>query len=224
MSKPDKLRIVTPVRSAERAALGRAIAEAAPVVAAVDKARAAAEGARGQLASAVGAVPAAERAVADAKAHIVDNPHASRAELRVLRLAEAEARDDLEIAREVASSAETVLTEAERSARYAADRVGSAAAVVVVACFAPALEAAERAGREFAHLAFAADAIARFADHWSGEQTQLRGLVGTMNAHFVYRNDGAALEAAQAGASAPWRAAHAALLGDPDAPLPDVGR
>lgn len=222
MSKPDKLRIVAPARSAEREALGRAIAEAAPVVAAVDKARAAAEGARGQLASAVGAVPAAERAVAEAKARLVEDPSAERAELRALRQAETDARDDVEIAREIAGRAETALTEAERSARYARDRVASAAGAVMVACFAPALEAAERAGREFAHLAFAADAIASFADHWSGEQTQLRGLVGTMNAQFVYRSDGAALEAAQEGASAPWRAAHAALLADANAPLPKV--
>ncbi len=222
MSKSDKLRIVPPVRSPEREALAVAIAEAAPAVAAVDKARAAAEGARGQLALAVGAVPAAERAVADAKTRLVEDPHASRAELRALRQAETDARDDIEIAREIAGRAEAALTEAERSARYARDKAASAAGAVMVACFAPALEAAERAGREFARLAFAADAIARFADHWTGEQTQLRGLVGTMNAQFVYRSDGAALEAAQEGASAPWRAAHAALLGDPDAPLPKV--
>lgn len=216
------LKLVTPARSAEREALAVAIAEAAPAVAAVDKARAAAEGARGQLALAVGAVPAAERAVADAKTRLVEDPHASRAELRALRQAETDARDDIEIAREIAGRAEAALTEAERSARYARDKAASAAGAVMVACFAPALEAAERAGREFARLAFAADAIARFADHWTGEQTQLRGLVGTMNAQFVYRSDGAALEAAQEGASAPWRAAHAALLGDPDAPLPKV--
>jgi len=216
------LKLVTPTRSAEREALADAIAEAAPAVAAVDKARVAAEAARGQLASAVGAVPTAERAVADAKTRMVEDPHASRAELRALRQAETDARDDVEIAREIAGRAEAALTEAERSARYAHDKVASAAGAVVVACFAPALEAAERAGREFAHLAFAADAIARFADHWTGEQTQLRGLVGTMNAQFVYRNDGAALEAAQEGASAPWRAAHAALLADANAPLPKV--
>ncbi len=223
MSRPDKLRIVPPARSAERETLGRAIAEAAPVVAAVDKARVAAEAARGQLASAVGAVPAAERAVAEAKMRLVEDPSADRAELRRLRQAETDARDDVEIARGIAGRAEAALTEAERSARYAHDKVASAAGAVMVACFAPALEAAERAGREFAHLAFAADAIARFADHWTGEQTQLRGLVGTMNAHFVYRNNGAALEAAQEGASAPWRAAHAALLADANAALPEIG-
>ena len=217
------LKLVVPSRSPERETLADAIAEAAPAVAAVDKARVAAEAARGQLASAVGAIPAAERAVAEAKARLVEDPSAERAELRALRQAETDARDDLEIAREIAGRAEAALTEAERSASYARDKVESAADAVMVACFAPALEAAERAGREFAHLAFAADAIARFADHWTGEQTQLRGLVGTMNAQFVYRNDGAALEAAQEGASAPWRAAHAALLGDPDAPLPRVG-
>ncbi len=220
--KADKLHLVPAARSPEREALSRAIAEAAPAVAEVDKARAAAEAARGHLASAVGAVPAAERAVADAKTRLVEDPSTSRAELRALRQAETDARDDVEIARELAGRAEAALTEAERSARYAADKVESAAGAVMVACFAPALEAAERAGREFAHLAFAADAIARFADHWTGEQTQLRGLVGTMNAQFVYRNDAAALEAAQEGASAPWRAAHAALLADANAPLPKV--
>jgi hypothetical protein len=223
MSKADKLRIVPPVRSAERETLADAIAEAAPVVAAVDKARVAAEAARGQLALAVGAVPSAERAVAAVKARMVEDPSAERAELRALRQAETDARDDVEIAREIAARAESALNEAERSARYAADKVASAAGAVVVACFAPALEAAERAGREFAHLAFAADAIAGFADHWTGEQTQLRGLVGTLNPQFVFRSDAAALEAAQAGASAPWRAAHAALLSDANAPLPRVG-
>ncbi len=217
------LKLVTPARSAERQNLADAIAEAAPVIAAADKARVAAEAARGQLASAVGAVPAAERAVAEAKTRLVEDPSAERAALRALRQAETDARDDAEIARELAGRAEAALTEAERSARYAHDKVAFAAGAVMVACFAPALEAAERAGREFACLAFAADAIARFADHWTGEQTQLRGLVGTMNAQFVYRSDGAALEAAQEGSSAPWRAAHAALLGDADAALPEVG-
>ena len=221
--KPDKLRIVPPARTAERETLGRAIDEAAPAVAAVDKARVAAEAARGQLASAVGAVPAAERAVAEAKAHIVDNPHASRAELRALRLAETDARDDFEIAREVASSAEAVLAEAERSARYAADRVESAVDGVVVASFAPALDAAECVGRQFGRLAFVAAIIAQAGDHWSGERTLLTGRVETLNAHFAFRGDKDAVAAARQEAQAPWHAARAALLADADAPLPRVG-
>jgi len=223
VSKPDKLRIVPPARSPEREALGRAIAEAAPAVAAVDKARAAAEAARGQLASAVGAVPAAERAVAEAKAHIVDNPHATRAELRALRLAETDARNDFEIAREVASSAEAVLAEAERAARYAADRVESAVDGVVVASFAPALDAAECVGRQFGRLAFMAAFIAQSGDHWSGERTLLTGRVETLNAHFSFRGDTDAVAAARQEAQAPWHAARAALLADADAPLPRVG-
>ena len=223
MSKSDKLRIVPPVRSPEREALAVAIAEAAPAVAAVDKARAAAEGARGQLALAVGAVPAAERAVADAKTRLVEDPHASRAELRALRQAETDARDDIEIAREIAGRAEAALTEAERSARYAADRVESAVDGVVVASFAPALDAAECVGRQFGRLAFVAAIIAQAGDHWSGERTLLTGRVETLNAHFAFRGDTDAVAAARQEAQAPWHAARAALLADADAPLPRVG-
>lgn len=223
MSKSDKLRIVPPVRSPEREALAVAIAEAAPAVAAVDKARAAAEGARGQLALAVGAVPAAERAVADAKTRLVEDPHASRAELRALRQAETDARDDIEIAREIAGRAEAALTEAERSARYAADRVESAVDGVVVASFAPALDAAECVGRQFGRLAFTAAFIAQSGDHWSGERTLLTGRVETLNAHFAFRGDTDAVAAARQEAQAPWHAARAALLADADAPLPGVG-
>ena len=223
MSKPDKLRIVPPARSAEREALADAIAEAAPAVAAVDKARAAAEAARGQVASAVGAVPAAERSVAEAKTHIIDNPHASRAELRALRQAETDARDDFEIAREVASSAEAVLAEAELAARYAADKVESAVDGVVVASFAPALDAAECAGRQFGRLAFVAAIVAQAGDHWSGERTLLTGRVETLNAHFAFRGDTDAIAAARQEAQAPWEAARAALLTNANAALPEVG-
>jgi len=221
--KADKLRIVTPARSAERATLADAIAEAAPAVAAADKARAAAEAARGQLASAVGAVPAAERAVAEAKTRMVEDPSAERAELRALRQAETDARDDVEIAREIAGRAEAALTEAERSARYAADRVESAADGVVVASFAPALDAAECVGRQFGRLAFVAAIIAQSGDHWSGERTLLTGRAETLNAHFAFRGDTDAVAAARQEAQAPWHAARAALLADADAPLPRVG-
>ncbi len=222
MSRPDKLRIVPPARSPEREALADAIAEAAPAVAAVDKARAAAEAARGQLASAVGAVPAAERAVADAKTRLVEDPSAERAELRALRQAETDARDDVEIARELAGRAEAALAEAERATRYAADRVESAVDGVVVASFAPAIEAAECVGRQFGRLAFTAAIIAQAGNHWSGERTLLTGRVETLNAHFAFRGDTAAVAAARQEAQAPWHAARAALFRDADAPLPEL--
>ena len=147
------LKLVTSANP-ERLAVAQAIAEAAPARAAVDKARTAAEAARGAFADALGAVPAVERAVAEAKTRLIENPAADRSELRTLRQAETDARDDLEIAQEVAARAELRLADAERSAHYAAEAVQRSADLVIVASFEPALKAAEEAAKEFAQLAF----------------------------------------------------------------------
>ena len=205
-----------------RAALAVAIANAAPVQAEVEEALALAQSGRNALEEAIGAVPAAERAVAEAKARLIDNPAGDRSELRRLRQAVTDATDDLEIAREVAARTDLRFKDAERSAHYATERVEAAANRVIVANYASALEAADRAGREFARLAFIAGIIAASGDPLNGERTQLVGRVDMLNPHFVYRGDGSATTAARQAAQAPWLAARAALLTDADAPLPEL--
>ena len=207
----------------ERANLAAAIAEAAPAVAEVDKARSKAEAARGAFASALGAVPAAERAVAEAKAHLIEDPSSDRSSLRSLRQAETDARDDLEIAREVVARAEAVLVEVERAAKFAMKRIEAAADAVIVANFAPALDAAERAGREFGRLAFAARIIASAGNNWNGERTQLMATVDSLNAHFAFRGDPAAIASARHSGQVPWQIARDALLTNADAVLPEIG-
>lgn len=206
--------------SPERQALADAIAAAGPRRAALDEARARAEAARGALAQAVVAGPAAERAAEEAKAYLIENPHGERATLRAARQAVADAADDLAIAREVSTRTDAAEVEAERSARYAAERVEAAASAVVAASFVGVVEAAERAARGAAGLAFAAIEVARNGDHWNGQRNEMMSRAEILNPHFAFGQDGNAAVAARSAAVAPWAAARAAMLTDPSAPLP----
>lgn len=216
------LRAVPAVLSPERQVLAAAIAEAAPLRAAADQARTKAEAARGALASAHAAVPAAEREVEAAKAHLIENPGGDKIALRRCRAAVADAADDLAIAREISARADAAEVEAERSARYAAEAVTTAVHAVIIGVFPAALEAAERAGREFARLAYAAREIAGSGNAWNGEREAMLSRVDTLNPDFALRRHEDAIEVVQRAAAAPWIAARAALLSDPSASLPEV--
>ena len=209
--------------SPERQALAEAIAVAQPRRATLDEARARAEAARGALALAVAAGPAAERAAEEAKAHLIENPHAERASLRAARQAVADAADDVAIAREVSVRADALEVQAEKDVRYGDEGVQRAASAVLVSAYVATVEAAERAAREAARLAFAAIAIAGHGDHWNGEQRTMKLRAEILNPHFAFGHDGNAAAEARAAAVAPWSAAHAALMLDPSAALPEIG-
>ncbi len=93
---------------------------------------------------------------------------------------------------------------------------------VIIGVFPAALEAAERAGREFARLAYAAREIAGSGNAWNGEREAMLSRVDTLNPDFALRRHEDAIEVVQRAAAAPWIAARAALLSDPSAPLPEV--
>lgn len=216
------LKLAPAALSVERVALAEAIAEAAPKRAAADKARAAAEAARGSLALACDAVPAAERAAEAAKTYLVENPHAPRVDLRAARQAAADAVDDLAIAREVSARADAAEVDAARSARYAAETVASAIDAVLAAAFPTAIEAAERAARHAAGLAYVAIELGSAGNLFNGERNAMMSRAQALNPHIAFGRDGSAADAARAAAAAPWHAARAALVIDPAAPLPEV--
>lgn len=221
MSRPA-LRLAPASLCPERQALADAIAEAGPLRAAADEARARAEAARGVLAAARDAVPAAERAAEEAKARLIDNPAEPRADLRAKRQAVTDAADDLAIAREVSARADAAEEDAKRSARYAAEKVEAAASVVLAGAFPVVMEAAERAARAAAALAFAAQWVGGNGNAFDGEAFRLKVRADALNPRFAFGSDGNAALAAQHQAQAPWLAARAALLTDPAAPLPVV--
>jgi len=215
-------KLAVPPPSPERQALADAIAESAPVRAEVDKARTRAEKARGELARAADAVPASTAAVEAAKARLIDDPAADRAELRALRQAETDAIDDLDIAREIVAKAETTIIEAERAARYATEKLTAAADAVISSAFATVLDVAQRAGRDAAASAWVAEIVAESGDPFNGMPNS-RDAAAVLNSHIRYGgSDGSAMADARQAAQAPWRAARAALLSDPDAALPKV--
>ena len=221
MGRPS-LKLAEPVLSPERQALAVAIDGATPVRAEADKARTKAEAARGALAQAVEAIAIIEHQAEEAKAYLVENPHAERATLRAKRQAAVEATDDLAIARTVAERLEADLVKAERSERYAADRIATAADGVLVTSFAEVLAETERAGREYARLAYIAYAIAEAGDPNNGERSRLTSAATTLGPHLVFKGDGGAAAAARLAAVTPWRDARRALMADPAAPLPEV--
>lgn len=221
MTRPA-LKLAVPPLSPERQALADAIAEAGPLRMAADKARVAAEAARGALAKAREAGPVVERAAEEARARLVADPTADRCELRRLRAAVTDAADDLSIARDVAERAEAELTNAERAARYAQERIEAAAGAVLIDAYPALIEAAERAARDAAHLAFAAQWVASNGNPFDGEATRLKLRAEVLNPHIAFGRDGNAAEAARHAAIAPWHASRAALLDDPAASLPEV--
>ena len=136
MGKIDKLHLVAPVRSPEREALGRAIAAHTEARTAADTARAAAERGRGSLVAAQLKHGTAETALTTARERAIGDmtvPDGSgrTLDLRELRRAEADARDDVELCREALTRAETALVEPERAERYAREHLDEAADAVL---------------------------------------------------------------------------------------------
>ena len=212
--------------SPERETLAAAIAQAAPSRDAADKARRAAETARGALALALGAVPAAERAVEVARAHAVENPDASRAELRAARQALVDAGDDLAIASDVVAGAEATLTTAERAAKYAEEAVSTAVDNVLLTQ-ADALEAdVDRCMIAFARACYRARRLANLCQPWDPARLDFRNSHAGHNVRFVRdMSDPHGIAVRESAAmDAAFERARAALLTDPAAPLPEAVR
>ncbi len=231
MSKPDKPRIVTPVRSAERAALADAIAAHTEARIAADTARAAAEHGRGSLVAAqlkhgtaeTALTAARERAIGDMT---VPDGSGRTLDLRELRRAEADARDDVALCREALTRAEAALVEPERAERYAREHLDEAADAVLAGDIERVQAAVDEAHRAWTRSLIVASRLAAAVSPFTASLTERNfrnhylghGLTwpGPMNeAHD-------AITQAKARVFGPWEAARAALLTDPDAALPAV--
>ncbi len=229
--KADKLHLVTPARSAEREALADAIAAYTEARTVADTARAAAERGRGSLVAAQlkhgtaesVLTAARERAIGDMT---VADGSGRTLDLRDLRRAEADARDDVELCREALTRAKAALVDPERAERYAREHLDEAADAVLAGQIERAQAAVDEAHRAWTHSLIVASRLAaaispftaslnerNFRNHYLGH-----GLTwpGPMNeAHD-------AITQAKARVVGPWEVARAALLADADAPLPEV--
>ncbi len=231
MSKPEKLRIVPSARSPEREALAAAIQAHADVTKTADAARAKAERARGSLVAAQLRHGTADRHLAAAREVAIGDitvPDATgrTLDLRELRRAEADAREDVEVAREALARAEASLEDPERDERRAREALDAAADAVIAGERERAQAAVDEAHKALTRArivaARIADAVLPFTDspaeryfrngHVSPVLTWPGAVSGSWNA----------IEAAKKSVLAPWNAASAALRADPDAPLPEV--
>ncbi len=229
--KPDKLRIVPPARSAEREILADAIAAHTEARAAADKARAAAERGRGSLVAAqlkhgtaeTALTAARERAIGDMT---VPDGSGRTLDLRDLRRAVADARDDVDLCREALTRAEAGLVDPERAERYAREHLDETADAVL----AGEIDRAEAAVDE-AHRAWTCSILvaARIAAAVSPFTTSL----AERNFRNRYLGHGLtwpgpiseahdAITQAKARVVGPWEAALTALRTDPNTPLPEV--
>jgi len=231
VSKIDKLRIVPPVRSAERATLADAIAAHADAHQAADKARSAAERTRGAMAAAKAKHGTAESVLNEARERAIgavtgEDAAAPAPDLTGLRRAEADAADDVAIAAEAVHRAETALEDPERAERYAREHLDEAADAVLASEIERVEAAVDKAHRAWTCSLIVAQRLAaavspftaslaerNFRNHFLGH-----GLTwpGPMNA----AHD--AIVDAKARVLGPWEAARAALLTDPDTVVPEL--
>ena len=230
MGKIDKLHLVAPVRSAERATLADAIAAHTEARIAADKARSAAERARGSLAAAKAKHGTAEGLFTEARERAIGAATSQDGtpppELKDLRRADADAADDVEIAAEALTRAEATLVDPERGERYAREAVNAAVDAVLAGEIDRVEAAVDEAHRAWMCIILVAQRLAAAVSPFTASQTERNfrnrylghGLTwpGPMNeAH-------EAIVDAKARVHEPWEAARAALFSDPDAPLPRV--
>ncbi len=232
MSKPDKLRLVPPARSAEREALADAIRVHADAGQAADKARSAAERARGGLVAAQLKHGTAETALTTARERAIGDmtvPDGSgrTLDLRELRRAAADARDDVDLCREALTRAEAGLVDPERAERYAREHLDEAANAVLAGEIERVEAAVDEAHKAWTHSLIVASRLAAAVSPFTASQTErnFRNSYGPRVLTWPGPMNGAhdAIEHAKARVVGPWEAARAALLVDPDAPLPRVG-
>ncbi len=230
MSKPDKLRIVPPARSAERETLAAAIAAHTEARTAADKARSAAERARGGLAAAKVKHGAAETAFADARERALGAATSQDGtpppELKDLRRAEADARDDDALAAEALTRAEAALVEPERVERYAREHLDEAADAVLAGDIERVEAAVDEAHRAWTCSLLVAQRLAAAVSPFTASQTErnFRNFYGTRALTWPGPVNAAhdAITHAKARVLGPWEAARAALLADAAALLPKV--
>jgi len=231
VSRPDKLRIVPPARSAERATLADAIAAHADARQAADTARAAAERGRGSLVAAqlkhgtaeTALTAARERAIGDMT---VPDGSGRTLDLRELRRAEADARDDVELCREALTRAEASLVEPERAERYARESVDAVADAVLAGEIERVEAAVDEAHRAWTCSLLVAQRLAAAVTPFTGSQAErnFRNFYITRALSWPGPVNGAddAITHAKARVLGPWEAARAALLTDADAALPEL--
>ncbi len=229
--KADKLHLVAPVRSAERATLADAIAAHTEARTAADTARAAAERGRGSLVAAQLKLVTAETALTAARERAIGDmtvPDGSgrTLDLRELRRAEADARDDVALCREALTRAEAALVEPERAERYGREALDAAADSVLAGEIARVEAAVDEAHRNWTCSLLVAARIAAAVSPFTASQTERNfrnhflghGLTwpGPMNeAHDAIMH-------AKARVLGPWEAARAALCADPDTAVPEL--
>jgi len=231
VSRPDKLRIVPPARSAERATLADAIAAHADARQAADTARAAAERGRGSLVAAqlmhgtaeTALTAARERAIGDMT---VPDGSGRTLDLRELRRAEADARDDVELCREALTRAEAALVAPERAERYAREHLDEAADAVLAGEIERVEVAVYEAHRAWTCSLLVAQRLAAAVSPFTASQAErnFRNFYGVRALSWPGPVNGAddAIMQAKARVVGPWEAVRAALLTDPDAALPEL--
>jgi len=230
--KADKLHLVAPVRSAERATLADAIAAHTEARTAADTARAAAERGRGSLVAAqlkhgtaeTALTAARERAIGDMT--VLDGSGRTL-DLRELRRAEADARDDVALCREALTRAEAALVEPGRAERYAREHLDEAADAVLAGEIERVEAAVYEAHRAWTCSLLVAQRLAAAVSPFTASQAErnFRNFYGVRALSWPGPVNGAddAITHAKARVVGPWETARAALLTDADAALPEVG-
>lgn len=218
------LKLVAPSRSPERQALADAIADAAEIQQLAATARAAVERARGRMVAAQSVLSLAEGHLADARERAIG---AATAEdgvqpegLKEARRAVMEATDDLDIATTATKRAEDAATAMEEAERIAVDKIAAAAKAVLAEGFDETYAAAKALAERMARLAWIAEAMGFACDDNDGTSHRRYSKAQTLNPQMVVWNDDA--QRVRDGAKAEVAAARAALLSNPDAPLPEV--
>jgi len=231
MGRHAKLHVLTPVRPIQRQVLADAIAAHADARQAADTARTAAERGRGGLVAAQLKHGTAETALTTARERAIGDmtvPDGSgrTLDLRELRRAEADARDDVELCREALTRAEAALVEPERTERYAREHLDEAADAVLAGEIDRAEAAVDEAHRAWTCSLLVASRLAaaispftaslterNFRNHYLGHGLTWPGPMNEVHD---------AITQAKARVLGPWEAALTALRTDPDAPLPQV--
>jgi len=232
VSKPAKLHLLTPVRSVQRQVLADAIAAHTEACTAADKARSAAERARGGLAAAKAKHSAAEIAFAEVRERAIGAATSQDGTpppyLKDLRRAEADARDDVEIAAEAVHRAEAALEDPVRTERLTRERLDEAADTLLVGEIERVEAAVDEAHRAWTCSLLVAQRVAAAVSFFtdSEDARNFRNSYGprilTWPGPMNEAHD--AITHAKARVVGPWEAARAALLTDADAPLPQVPR
>ena len=215
------LKSVAAGRSPERAELADAIRALADARAAATSTGATVERARGRLVAAQSALSTAESLLAEARERavvsITAEDGAQPADLRDLRRAVTDARDDVDLAAEAVRRAEEAATSPTSGESSALWRVEGAVDAVLAGRAQEAADALRKAQAEARRLEAVTTRLIGFCRR---DHRDLRRLQSLRDA--IRFNGDSESEAIRAAALAPWTAARSALLADPDFVLPEV--